>query len=104
MTLLRAHRCRTLAPSSLCRASAALALSLAALPAAAQSQAWIQQFGTSGFDEGVGTAPDGSGGVYVAGLTTASLGGPSAGNYDAWLARHDGAGEQLWIRQFGTSA
>lgn len=32
-----------------------------------------------------------------------SLGGANAGLADAWLARHDGAGNLLWIRQLGTS-
>ena len=75
------------------------------IPAArAQNQLWITQFGTSGWDIGRALAPDREGGVMIAGSTWGSLGGPFAGGYhDAFLARFDGAGNQLWIRQFGTS-
>jgi hypothetical protein len=65
-------------------------------------QIWIRQFGTSNWDEVQAAAPDGSGGVFVSGLTLGSLGGPYAGSGGAWLARYDGAGQQIWIRQFGT--
>jgi hypothetical protein len=65
---------------------------------------WIRQIGTSAADWIYAAAPDGSGGVYVSGQTLGSLGGPSAGGYDVWLARYDSAGNQLWIRQFGTNA
>ncbi|HTF90322.1 MAG TPA: hypothetical protein VK843_18040, partial [Planctomycetota bacterium] len=52
---------------------------LIALPAAAQTQAWITQFGTSATDSAWRSAPDGSGGVYLCGLTQGSLGGPNMG-------------------------
>ena len=48
--------------------------------------------------------PDASGGLYLMGSTEGSLGGTSAGHQDAWLARFDAAGNQLWIRQFGSSS
>jgi hypothetical protein len=70
----------------------------------AGSQLWIRQLGTSADEFVSAAAPDGSGGVYVSGRTEGSLGGPNAGGEDAWLARYDGAGNQLWIRQLGTSA
>jgi catechol 2,3-dioxygenase-like lactoylglutathione lyase family enzyme len=104
MTLARTLSNRTLATRSLWRASAAMVLSLAALPAAAQNQLWIRQLGTSTNDAAYGSAPDGSGGAYMGGATNGSLGGPSAGSDDAWLARYDSAGSQLWIRQLGSSA
>ena len=68
----------------------------------AGSQLWIRQFGTSSTDTAYGIASDGAGGMLVAGFTRGSLGGPNAGGDDAFLARYDGAGERLWIRQFGT--
>src|SRR5687768_14342731 len=80
-------------------AFAALVPSLAALPAAAQIPTWIQQQGTDEIDHTLAAAYDGSGGVYVGGYTGGSLGGPSAGNTDAWFARYDNAGNQLWKRQ-----
>ena len=70
----------------------------------AGNQSWIRQSGTSGVDNAFGAAPDGSGGVYISGRTDGSLGGPHAGGDDAWLARYDGAGNQIWIRQLGTSS
>jgi hypothetical protein len=103
MTLARTLSNRTLADRSLWHASAAMVLSLAALPAAAQSQLWVHQFGSSGFDIPGDAVPDGAGGVYVSGLTDGSLGAANAGAFDAWLTRYDSGGSQLWIRQFGTS-
>ncbi len=75
-----------------------------AVPAAvAQNQVWIRQIGTSSNDEPWNAAPDGSGGVYMTGFTSGSLGGPSAGGVDSFLAHYDSAGSQTWIRQLGTS-
>ncbi len=84
--------------------SAAILLGLAAAPASAQNQLWIKQFGTALSDRADAAAPDGSGGLYLGGQTNGSLAGPSAGNTDAWLARHDSAGNQIWIRQLGSVA
>ncbi len=68
------------------------------------NQLWLRQFGVTDNDSINALTPDGAGGVIVAGSTHGSLGGPSAGQRDAFLARYDSAGNQLWIRQFGTSA
>ncbi len=68
----------------------------------AGNRQWIRQFGTSVGDIAYALAPDGAGGVMVAGQTSGSLGGPNAGRTDVFLARYDSAGNQLWIRQFGT--
>ncbi len=84
------------------RASAALLLPLAGLLAAAQNQLWVKQFGTTEADSVSAATPAGLSGVYTSGSTTGSLGGPNAGSYDAWLARYDSAGNQLWVRQLGT--
>jgi hypothetical protein len=83
-------------------ASAVAIVSLGALPAAAQSQLWIRQIGTGTDEQAQAATPDGSGGVYLGGITGGNLGGPSAGISDAWLARYDNAGTQTWIRQLGT--
>jgi len=79
-----------------------LALLLGALPATAQQQEWARQLGTSAFESAKSAATDGSGGVFVSGETGGSLAGPSAGAWDAWIARYDASGTQLWILQFGT--
>jgi len=65
---------------------------------------WRRDFGTSSTETAVATAPDGSGGVYVAGMTEGDLGGANAGLQDLWLARYDGAGNRAWILQQGTAA
>jgi catechol 2,3-dioxygenase-like lactoylglutathione lyase family enzyme len=103
MGLAHTHSNPMLAIGSLWFTSAAMVLWAVALPAAAQDQLWIRQLGTSAVDNVEAAAPDGSGGVYVSGWTRGSLGGPHVGFTDAWLARYDGAGNQLWIRQLGTS-
>jgi len=79
---------------------------LLALPAAAQDRAWLRQFGSDrGNDDGaVYCAPDGTGGVFTCGHTEGELEGQNAGAQDAWLARHDGAGQRLWVQQFGSSS
>lgn len=88
------------APRTLCL----LLATCLAHPALAQSQTWIDQFGTIADESVRALAPDGAFGVFVGGETSDDLGGPSAGGFnDAWLARYDSAGNRLWIRQFGTS-
>ncbi len=67
------------------------------------SQTWVRQIGSSAWEFGNGAAPDGSDGVFACGGTEGGLGGPNAGQSDAWLAHYDGSGNQTWIRQFGTS-
>jgi len=76
---------------------------LASLPAAAQNQAWVVQFGSQASDVLIDAAPDASGGVYVGGNTDGSLGAPNSGFMDAWFARYDGEGNRLWIRQLGST-
>ena len=57
-------------------------LVIATLPAVAQNQNWIRQFGTGGHDLASGAASDGAGGVQASGGTYGSLFGPSAGGAD----------------------
>jgi hypothetical protein len=68
------------------------------------TQLWLCELGTSADDWARCVAPDGVGGVYVAGDTGGSLGDQNAGGGDAWIARFDSESHQLWIRQLGTSA
>jgi hypothetical protein len=65
---------------------------------------WITPLGSAGSDPAFALALDGVGGVYACGGTGADLGGPSSGGGDAWLARLDGAGGVLWMRQYGSTA
>jgi hypothetical protein len=51
---------------------------------------WSTQFGSTGSDEAQALAVDGTGGVYAAGYTNGSLGGPLAGDWDGYVA-HLGA-------------
>jgi hypothetical protein len=42
--------------------------------------------------------------VYVTGITDGSVGGPNAGLTDNFIAKYDPSGNQLWLKQFGSSA
>ena len=68
----------------------------------AGSEVWTRQFGTSGPDEAIGAGMDASGSPYVAGGTDGSLSGQtSAGGFDAFVRKYDGAGNAVWTHQFG---
>src|SRR5215204_450936 len=88
-------------PGSLFGSSAGLSDAWLARYDGAGNQLWALQFGTSTIDFAYAAALDEAGGVYLSGYTAGNLGGPGAG-WDAWLARYDSGGNQLWIRQFGT--
>ena len=64
---------------------------------------WSRQIGTSSGDFGAGVSADGFGNVYVSGYTEGSLGGPNAGDWDAFVTKYDDLGNQLWIQQLGTT-
>jgi hypothetical protein len=67
---------------------------------------WTRQFGSSGSDSGYGVSADGLGNVFVSGFTAGSLGGPHVGpggTWDAFVGKYDSRGNQLWIKQFGTT-
>jgi NADH:ubiquinone oxidoreductase subunit len=70
---------------------------------AAGSLQWTRQSGTSFLDHSNGVSADGLGNVYISGDTSGSLGGPQAGNGDAFVSKYDAAGSLEWIRQLGTS-
>ena len=40
----------------------------------------------------------------IASSTNGNLGGTNAGGKDAWVAKYDSSGNQLWLKQFGTAA
>ena len=67
-------------------------------------EVWSQQFGT-GMDDYIDElAVDADGNLYVVGCTEGALAEPSAGGPDAYLAKFDPDGNELWRRQFGTRA
>ncbi len=57
---------------------------------------WFQQIASTGDDQGEGIAVDGSGQVDVVGSTDGSLEGASKGGNDAFLARLNAVGLELW--------
>ncbi len=65
---------------------------------------WTRQTGTAAEDWSTGIGLDQAGNAYLTGYTGGSLGGPNAGLDDAFLAKYDAEGNQVWIRQLGTSA
>lgn len=65
---------------------------------------WIRQFGSDSSDYVYGVSADESG-IYITGTTFGILLGlANFGASDAFLARYDKEGNQIWIKQFGTSA
>jgi hypothetical protein len=68
------------------------------------NKVWITQIGTILGDSGQSVAVDGSGNAYISGGTAYNLGGPSAGEYDAFLSKFDSGGNEVWTTQIGTSA
>ena len=65
------------------------------------NQVWGRQFGTNRTESVYESVADGTGGVLLAGFTAGNFGGGTGGQ-DAFLARYDDDGSQLWVHQFGT--
>ena len=65
---------------------------------------WTRQLGTNLEDYSFDVSADGLGNVYLTGTTDGSLGGASHGFRDAFVAKYDGAGNQLWTRQLGSDS
>lgn len=64
---------------------------------------WHKQFGTT-LNESLQTIDiDDSGNVYIGGFTDGTLQGTSAGQNDAFIAKYDENGNEIWIQQFGTN-
>mgnify|MGYP001242790032 CR=1 FL=1 len=61
---------------------------------------WARQLSGGGFTVAYAIVTDESGGAFVGGYVNGVLGVPGGG-VDAWLARFDGTGNQLWVRQIG---
>jgi len=70
---------------------------------ASGNEVWTRQFGTSGNDLAYAMVADGSGNIYVAGGTEGSFPGQtSSGGVDAFIAKYDTSGNEIWTTQFGT--
>jgi hypothetical protein len=65
---------------------------------------WTRHVGTTQDDYIWDTVRDPSGNVLVAGWTYGDLAMPNAGERDAFVTKLDHFGNQLWSRQFGTTA
>jgi subtilisin-like proprotein convertase family protein/subtilisin family serine protease len=65
-------------------------------------QVWIQQLGSSRWDETQSVTADKFGNVYITGHTNGDLAGTHAGDKDAWLAKYNEHGQQIWKQQLGT--
>jgi hypothetical protein len=71
----------------------------------AGNEVWTRQFGSEGDEGGRGVALDARGNVLVVGSTDRTLPGEtSAGGYDVYVRQYDGAGNEVWTRQFGSAA
>ncbi len=62
---------------------------------------WVEQFGGANYDYGY-TVTTLDGDVYVAGYTNSPLTGHQ-GSYDAFLAKYDADGNQIWLKPFGSA-
>jgi hypothetical protein len=71
---------------------------------AAGNTQWTQQIGTSGNDIAQAVSANKTGGVFVVGNTSGALGGPNAGQTDAFVTKYDSAGSLQWTKQFGTAS
>lgn len=66
---------------------------------------WNRRFGIDNrWDEATSIVADGLGGVFVTGMTNASLGGPQQGGGDAYLRKYDSTGTASWTTQLGRAA
>ncbi|MDJ0677046.1 MAG: SBBP repeat-containing protein [Calothrix sp. MO_167.B42] len=64
---------------------------------------WVKQFGTPEYDFLWAMETDSQGNLYVTGWTLGDLAGENVGSYDVWLAKYDTNGNQVWIKQFGST-
>jgi hypothetical protein len=69
------------------------------------NQVWVKQFGTGTFENvrAYGVANDSSGNAYVVGTVEGAFPGQTnLGTQDAFIAKYDKDGNQVWVKQFET--
>jgi hypothetical protein len=72
---------------------------------ASGTELWTRQFGTRNTEGGQAVSVDTDGSIYVAGRTFGAFPNQvNAGGPDAYVSKFDGEGNEIWTRQFGTSA
>jgi len=64
---------------------------------------WKRTVATPSGEAAGGVAIDGAGNIYMVGQTAGDLGTGNLGSTDSFVAKFDAAGNQLWVRQFGTA-
>ncbi|ELS00069.1 SBBP repeat-containing protein, partial [Gloeocapsa sp. PCC 73106] len=64
---------------------------------------WTEQFGTNVDDWAWDIETNAAGEIYLTGWTLGNLGGTNAGSYDYYIAKYSSSGDQLWVRQYGTT-
>ena len=67
------------------------------------NQLWLKQLGAARDDSAQAIATDQQGNVFISGYTSGDLDGQSKGSYDAFLAKFDAQGKQLWLKQLGAA-
>lgn len=64
---------------------------------------WTRKIATVNADEARGVASDGAGGVFLAGNLDGEANSQTVKDYEAFVARYDGAGNQVWQRAVGVA-
>jgi len=65
---------------------------------------WTRQWGSSGSENAMSVAIDGSGNVYITGDTNGAMdGGSNLGGTDVFLTKFNADGTLLWTRQWGSA-
>ncbi len=66
---------------------------------------WTKQIGTSSYDRANSVSVDENKNIYITGYTSGNLNGNTLlGNYDAFLIKLDENGNNLWTKQWGSTA
>jgi len=71
---------------------------------AAGNPVWTRQIGTSSQDIAFGATTDGTGSVYISGLTAGNLAATNTGSHDAFALKYRANGTLDWTYQVGTSS